>query len=721
MKYLFDDNWKFYKEGESIDVNLPHTWNNVDGQTNKDYYRGTCVYTKEFVKPDLKEDEECFIEFRGVNSSSIVYLNDEKIKSHDGGYSTFRVNITSHLKENNILKVEVDNSVNDYVYPQKADFTFYGGIYRDVYLLIKNKVHFDLDYYGGEGVYVDAKIDGTVNVKVYTNGGDKVDISVGDKTQTIDLVNNVGSTTIKIDNCHLWNGVIDPYLYTLKASLYSGDKLCDEYNTRFGFREYYFDSENGFYLNGKSYPLHGVSRHQDREKVGNALNYEMHKEDVDIILDMGANSIRLAHYQHDQYFYDLCDEKGLVVWAEIPYITVHMPKGRDNTISQMKELIVQNYNHTSIVCWGLSNEISLQGVDDDLLENHQILNDLVHKMDPNRVSAMANLFMLETDSPLVSLPDIIGYNLYYGWYVGEMDDNDAFFDKFHKEHPNIKIGLTEYGADSIINVQSPKPKKGDYSEGYQALYHEHMLEMFSTRPYIWGTYVWNMFEFAAAGRNEGNDPGKNHKGLVTFDRKIKKDAYYIYKAYWSEKPFVHLCGRRYVKRLEENTEIKAYSNLDELTLFVDGKEISSISNKYIFKWNINITGKHHIKVVSGDLIDEMDIEKVDEPCADYFISKDKVKNWFDEDTTNESNGYFTLNDTLKDISNNQNGKAIIDNMMKQMMSSVAGGMGKNAKIPEAMMEIVSRQPLKKLLVQAGIDLNSEVAKQLEMALSQIRK
>ncbi len=722
MEYLFNDDWRFYKNDECLNIDLPHTWNNVDGQSNSDYYRGTCFYTKRFIKPNLKEDEECYIEFRGVNSISNIYLNDELLLTHNGGYSTFRVNLTNNLKDENILKVEVDNSVNDYVYPQKADFTFYGGIYRDVYLVIKNKKHFDLDYYGGSGVYVDSKIDGTVNIKVYTTGGDKVRIEVDDKKKTIDLKDGFGYTSLKLDNPHLWNGLKDPYLYSLKTYLISEDKVVDECTTRFGIREYCFDSEKGFYLNGSSYPLHGVSRHQDRLGVGNALSKQMHKEDMDLILDVGANSIRLAHYQHDQYFYDLCDEKGLIVWAEIPYITVHMPKGRDNTISQMKELIVQNYNHASIICWGLSNEITLQGVNDDLLENHQILNDLVHKMDPNRVSAMANLFMLETDSNLVSLPDICGYNLYYGWYVGEVEDNDAWFDNFHKEHPNIKIGLTEYGADSVIKIQSPKPTKGDYSEGYQALYHEHMLEMFSSRPFIWGTYVWNMFEFAAAGRDEANDPGKNHKGLVTFDRKTKKDAYYIYKAYWSEKPFVHLCGKRYVKRLESKTEIKVYSNLDEVTLYVDDKKISTINEKHIFKWNIDISGKHHIKVVSNEYVDEMDIEKVDEPCVDYFASKDKVRNWFDEETkVEDSLDYFTLNDTLKDISSNQNGKILIDSLMTQMNQKTAGGMGEGVKIPKAMMEMVARQPLKKLLVQAGVDLNSEEAKQLEMALRHIRK
>ena len=445
-------------------------------------------------------------------------------------------------------------------------------------------------------------------------------------------------------------------------------------------------------------------------------------EDIDLILSMGANSIRLAHYQHDQYFYDLCDEKGIVVWAEIPYITVHMDSGRENTISQMKELISQNYNHASIMCWALSNEISLQGVTEDLLENHRILNDIVHEMDPIRYSAMANLFLLETDSPLVTLPDIRGYNLYYGWYVGEMEDNDKWFDDFHNQHPDVAIGLTEYGADSVITLQSPIPEKGDYTESYQAVYHEHMLEMFSTRPYIWGTYLWNMFEFAAAGRDEAGDPGKNHKGVITFDRKQKKDAYYIYKAWWSDESFIHLCGKRYHDRIEDNTEIKVYSNQKSVTLFVDGVEVGNASGEHIFKFNVPISGVHTIKAVSGELSDEMEITKVSEPNPTYFAPDKKVRNWFDKkDEPEEKEGYLSLSSTMAEIQAIPEGKAILDRMMAAMTSRTAGGMGEGVEISEAMQQMIARQPLKKLLQQGGMDIESDEIKALSNALMNIKK
>ena len=732
---LWNDNWTFVKEKTEEKIMLPHTWNAIDGQTGPEqYYRGTCEYKKTFNRPVMEAGQRCYIEFRGVNSSAEVSVNGKRVCSHDGGYSTFRCDITGLLEDSNLMSVWVSNEPNDRVYPQRADFTFYGGIYRDVYMVIVNEDHFDLDYFGGNGLYITPSINGDdafVDIKTYFSGSpDRVLISIdgiGEKELEISEEGDkkIAKGSFEIKNVHLWNGLADPFLYNITATLFNGSKAVDRIYDRFGVREFSFDSERGFFLNGKSYPLHGVSRHQDRAGVGNALTKEMHEEDMELILSMGANSIRLAHYQHDQYFYDLCDEKGIIAWAEIPYITVHMDGGRDNTISQMKELITQNYNHASIMCWALSNEITLQGVTEDLMENHRVLNDLVHEMDPRRVSAMANLFMLETDSPLVQLPDIRGYNLYYGWYVGDMEDNDKWFDDFHRDHPDTVIGLTEYGADSVISLQSPRPEKGDYTESYQALYHEHMLEMFSTRPYIWGTYCWNMFEFAAAGRDEAGDPGKNHKGLITFDRKQKKDAYYIYKAWWSDEPFVHLCGRRYHDRIEEETEIKVYSNQKQITLFVDGKELETKSGEHVFTFKIPISGVHNIRATAGDLTDEMEIAKVSEPNPSYFISADKVRNWFDEPAESEESGtdsdYLSLNSTMAEVNATAEGKAILDGMMAAMNAKTAGGMGDGVKIPEAMQAIIARQPLKKLLTQGGIDLDSDEAKKLQAALSKIRK
>ncbi len=752
-----NEGWELEKQGEMMAVNLPHTWNAQDGQTGPDmYFRGECIYRRQLKKPELKKGEQVYIEFRGVNSSAAVRMNGTELMCHDGGYSTFRVNVTDVLKDENILEVLVDNAPNDRVYPQRADFTFYGGIYRDVYLIVTDPSHFDLDYYGGRGLRITPEIDGenaVVHFETYSVGEvERILVSVAGAGETeLTLETRDGKTygkgSIALPGVHRWDGLNDPYLYEAMAVLYRGGRAVDAVTERFGCREFRFDPKEGFFLNGRPYPLHGVSRHQDRLGVGNALTRKMHEEDMDLILSMGANSIRLAHYQHDQYFYDLCDEKGIVAWAEIPYITVHMDTGRENTVTQMKELITQNYNHASIVCWALSNEITLQGVTEDLMENHRVLNDLVHEMDKTRVSAMANLFLLETDSPLVSLPDIRGYNLYYGWYVGDMEDNDTFFDEFHEKYPDTAIGLTEYGADSVITLQSPKPEKGDYTESYQALYHEHMLEMFSSRPYIWGTYVWNMFEFAAAGRDEAGDPGKNHKGLVTFDRKQRKDAFYIYKAWWSREKFVHLCGSRYHDRVEDTTEIKVYSNLEKIALYVDDVLFAEQEGAHVFRFWVPIHGVHRIRAVGicrdsgcedgvckdgscedrvckdGSYEDSMEIAKVDEPNPSYFMSLDKVRNWFDEpeDIGDSKEGYLSLDSTMAEIQATEQGAALLERITGQMTGKAAGGMGEGVAIPEAMQKIVARQPLRKLLQQGGMELPPEKLQELNAALNQIPK
>lgn len=574
---LFNDGWTFLKKDagignlsleDGIRVNLPHTWNAVDGQDGgNDYYRGKCWYIKEMDIQQPDADTEIWLEFRGAAMTAEVYVNGKKLCRHEGGYSTFRVRITDALHgkntgsvsestsgDRNIIAVSVDNRANRTVYPQKADFTFYGGIYRDVYLLRVPKKHFTLDYYGGPGIKVTPRVSGDlqnaeVAVEAYADHaeGSVIRFTVDGMVKEEICRNGCAKAVFQIKNVRLWNGLEDPYLYTASAEIPDSK---DTVETKFGCRMFSVDAQNGFFLNGRSYPLCGAARHQDREGIGNALTRAEHEEDMALLLEMGANTVRLAHYQHDQYFYDLCDEAGLIVWAEIPYITEHMPQGRPNTVSQMTELVVQNYNHPSIICWGLSNEITAAGgVSEDLTDNHKELNRLCHSLDSTRLTTMAHVFMLDPDEEIVTLPDIRSYNLYYGWYVGNWNANDQWFDEFHRAHPDTVIGLSEFGADANPAYQSAVPEQGDWSESYQAAYHEHMLQMWRERPYIWAMHVWNMFDFGADGRDEGGKPGQNQKGLVTFDRKLKKDAFYIYKAYLSKEPFVHLCGR-YWKPIE---------------------------------------------------------------------------------------------------------------------------------------------------------------------------
>ena len=478
-------NWLFIKDTadisltEGIAVDLPHTWNAEDGYDGgNDYFRGYCLYKKVIDKATLPESDRYYVEFRGANASADVYVGGKKLAHHDGGYSTWRVDITDEMSDTTDLAVVVENTVNETVYPQMADFTFYGGLYRDVNLICVSNTHFDLDYYGAPGIMITPEVkgcDATVRVETFIKNlkeGQTVVYTLldgeGNELQKTEGTETV--TTFEIKNVRLWNGRKDPYLYSCRAEITENGQILDNVSSRFGCRTFKIDPENGFILNGEEYPLRGVSRHQDRWGFGNALLPEHHREDVELICEMGANTIRLAHYQHDQYFYDLCDEKGLVIWAEIPYISRHMPTGRENTVSQMKELVSQNYNHPSIVVWGLSNEISIAGSDSDLLENHRILNDLVHEMDKTRLTTIAAVSMCKMNDPYLLIPDVVSYNHYFGWYGGDTDMNGPWFDKFHATHPNIPIGCSEYGCEAL-NWHTSDPKQGDYTEEYQAYYH----------------------------------------------------------------------------------------------------------------------------------------------------------------------------------------------------------------------------------------------------------
>ena len=700
-------------QGEA--VCLPHTWNAVDGQDGgNDYHRGTCWYVRELTA-DETAGEKLFLEINGAAMTADVYLNGECLAHHEGGYSTFRVELTDHLADRNVLAISVNNEDNTTVYPQKADFTFYGGLYRAVNLIAVPAEHFELLKDGTPGIKVTPVVDlaaGSAKVTVETwHNGEYVDISVNGETKRVERC-----AEFIIENVHLWDGVDDPYLYTASAKLPSGDEV----SARFGCREFHCDPEKGFFLNGRSYPLRGVSRHQDLKGKGNALSYEDHAADMAIIRELGATTLRLAHYQHAQEFYDLCDENGIVVWAEIPYITMHMTDGRQNTLSQMKELITQCYNHPSIVVWGLSNEITAaSAVNEDLLENHRLLNDLCHKMDPTRLTTMANVFMLEIESPILEIPDINSYNLYFGWYLGELEQTDEFFDEYHAKYPDRVIGFSEYGADANPAFHSLNPEKGDYTEDYQALYHEHMLKMIDERPYLWATHVWNLFDFAADGRDEGGKHGENQKGLVTFDRSLRKDAFYLYKAAWNKtEPFVHLCGKRFVNRTGETAEIKIYSNLSEVSLYVDGVLFEKQTGSRIFRFRIPLMGEHLIRAEGADgASDSMCIRRVSEPDKAYiFKTSSTVTNWFDADELDPA--CFSIEDTLAEIRSNPKAGAIIDAMMAKGASE-RGDVANAVKDNPALQRMMGRMKLVSLLKQGGAD--EESIRQMNRILQGIRK
>lgn len=632
--------WSFTdREGKRQAVNLPHTWNDKDGQDGgNNYYRGTCVYDTTFARPayDAKT-ERVYLQFHGVNASAKVILNDKTVTTHDGGYSTFRVDVTEDLQDNNTIKVEVDNSVNDRVYPQKADFTFYGGIYRDVEFLIVQKEHFDLDYYGGPGIKYTTEVfgkDAKVHVTTYVNeaaktANAKVVIELLDAEGKIVAEAEGEEVTLHVPNVHLWDGLQDPYLYKIKAYLMINGTEADEIECNCGVRTFRFSPKDGFYLNGRHYPLHGVSRHQDWRGIGNAINTDNMELDMELIREVGANTVRLAHYQHCQYFYDLCDENGLIVWAEIPYISEHMPNGRDNTFSQMKELIIQNYNHPCIVVWGVSNEITISGRrhKKDMLDNHRALQALCKEMDPTRPTTLACFAMCIHFNRVAHITDLVGWNLYLGWYVPGFFLNDLWIWFWHLLYPNRPLCYSEYGAEGMPNLHSAHPRRGDNTEEYQNKYHEYMLKCFKRHPYLWAYYYWNMFDFAADARNQGGEPGMNHKGMITFDRKIKKDVFYLYKAYWTDKPFVYLAGKRFEYRPGKKTEITVYSNQKEVSLFNNGKLVGTKSGEHVFKFKLLMEETNRLEVRAGACVDGAVIYRTETAKPEYRLKKGDSSNW----------------------------------------------------------------------------------------------
>lgn len=653
-----NNGWKFIREDAGLpsalpehwqDVELPHTWNAVDGHDgNGEYYRGRCWYVRKFITPKQPlPGGRVYVEVLAAGQQATVYVNGKEAVYHEGGYSIFRADVTDLCVEEgeNLLAVACDNREKSTVYPQAADFTFYGGLYRGVNLISVPAVHFDLDYYGGPGIKVTPKPtewgaefeleswvyhpdeNFTVMYAIYNADGKEVASAVRPADNT--------RVTVAVPDAHRWN-IDDPYLYTVTATLQRRNEAYDTVTTHAGIRDFSCDPQKGFSLNGVPTPLRGVSRHQDKLYQGNALTRADHYQDACLIKELGANTIRLAHYQHAQDFYSACDRLGFIVWAEIPFISVLSkdPAAHENCVSQLKELIIQNYNHPSICFWGLSNEILIGGITEQLLENHRLLNDLAHRLDPTRLTAIAHLSMTPTKGPMHHLADVEGYNHYFGWYGGKVEDNGPWLDRFHAQHPDVCLGLSEYGCEGIITYHGPSPACKDYNEAYQALYHEHMAKVLEERPWLWGSHVWNMFDFGCSTRDEGGVAGRNNKGLVTMDRKTKKDSFYLYQAYWTQKPMVHLCGRRYAQRAGATTEIRVYSNQPEVELLLNGKIAERQTSDKVFVFTVSLEpGFNTLCARAGGAADSITLEKVEQEPGIYVLPAVKeraegVDNWF---------------------------------------------------------------------------------------------
>ena len=723
-----NENWTLsFPKGDHAteQVNLPHTWNAVDGNDgNGSYLRTTGVYTRTFTAPKQpREGGRTYVEVLAAALNSTVKVNGQVATTHEGGFSIFRADVTDLCHEGeNELTIEVSNEDTPSMYPSSADFTFYGGLYRGVNLISVPNAHFDLDYYGGPGMMVTPvpTEDGGANFTIksfVTNPADDLTVmySIEDcfGREVASAVRGSADTEVAIyvPDAQLWS-MDEPNLYTVVATLQRNNEEVDEIAANVGVRSFKVTPDEGFSINGVPTPLRGVSRHQDRVFEGNALTAEEHYDDAMLIKELGANTIRLAHYQHSQDFYDACDEIGFAVWAEIPFISV-FKKGEGahkHVMEEMKELIIQNYNHPSIMFWGISNEILIGGISQELVDTHHDLEKLCKELDPTRLTTIAHVSTTPVNGPMHHITDLESYNHYFGWYGGKMEQNGPWLDQFHAEHPDICIGISEYGCEGIINWHSNTPQCKDYTEEYQALYHEHMAQVFEDRPWVWASHVWNMFDFGCAARNEGGVSGRNNKGLVTMDRKTKKDSYFVYQAYWTQTPMVHIAGRRHAQRAGETTEIKVYSNQDTVVLYVNGKEVGQQTAHRVFKFNAALNeGFNTIVAVAGDVKDSITLEKVAEEPGYYTLPEfnerqEGVANWFKQvgsmDLTAPMEfpeGYYSVKDTMEDLAKNEEALALAAKAVKLATNfDIKPGVGMwdmmKKMTPEAMSNMISGMP-----------------------------
>ena len=739
----------FAKDGDAFTkVALPHTWNNIDGQdgmADGPYWRGLGCYHLELPNPT--EGKKQYIEFQGANHVATVYCSGREMGCHKGGFSTFRFDLTPAMKPaDNILTVEVTNAVSD-IYPQNADFTFYGGLYRAVNFIEVTPAHFDLLKDGTSGVFVTPRANGMTRVDLFPVGAEGCTVKVALKDAEGNVVAQSAADAaahtvikIKVKEPHLWNSMEDPYCYTCEATIEKDGAVLDAVTETYGYRSFHVDPDKGFFLNGKSYPLHGVSRHQDRQDMGWAITPKEHEEDIALIKEVGANTIRLAHYQHDQYFYSLCDHTGFVLWAEIPFISQFIPtqEAHDNTISQMTELIAQNYNHPSIFFWGISNEITIAGESEALYQNLTELNALAKKLDPSRLTTMAQVSMVPMDSEHTYITDLQSYNHYFGWYVGDVEDNGPWLDKFHALNPDRCLGVSEYGAENILKWHTAYPDNHDYTEEYASHYHHEMLKTFATRPYLWATHVWNMFDFAADARDEGGVQGRNNKGLVTYDRKTKKDAFYIYQAYWTTKPMVHVCGERFVDRAPDERFIDVYTNCDEVTLYVNGEAVATkaaVDHEVLFENVALRDGDNVITARSGDVEgNTITVRPVAEHNYAYDVPEgNQGANWFDDPAAVAARkamkfpaGYYSIKDKVSVLMANPETAKVLQGAMAQILGGTSFSMMNDAEKSDKsddnpMAGFYGMMRLSDLMKMAGKSVTAEMKQQINDALIQIKK
>ena len=643
-------------------VTLPHTWYN-----DNDQYHGLALYCRELpVDPAW---EKAFLEFDGADQRCRVFVNGRGIGEHKGAYARFRLPVPDEALESGLLRIEVllDNRVSPDVSPNFGDFTIFGGLYRNVNLLVTGEDHFDYCYYGTDGVIARASVqdDGSgllaLEPHVCTEREDaRISYTLTGPDGELAAEGSAAANetfSLRVAEPKLWNGKKAPKLYTLRAALRIDGETADETVIRLGFRTVSMSPDDGLRLNGEHMKLCGVAKHQDRAGVFSAVSSEQIDEDFALIREIGANAVRLSHYQHPQHTYDRCDEDGLLCWAEVPMLKMTENGALyANIEQQLIELVLQNIHHPSIFCWGIQNEIGMFRDAPFMHEECRVLTALAKRLDPNRLVTAANLYNVKPTSQLNAVTDMVGYNLYFGWYYGEMPDYSKYLDNYHALRPEMPLGISEYGVDCNVALHSEDPKVKDYSEEYQALWHETVYPILQSKDYLWGSFIWNMFDFSSDRRNEGGVKFINGKGLVSYDRSLRKDAFFYYKAKWSDEPFVHLCASRFVKRCREKVDVKVYTNQRAVTLFVNGAEQGTLSNNgngtVLFRDVALEQGENRLKAMSGELADSLIFERVETAEESYRLPEETsgpVRNWFlsDDDTVKE--GYYSIMDTAEDV------------------------------------------------------------------------
>ncbi len=746
-KMLLKKDWRFRKEnGEWETVTIPHTWNGQDGQDGTGMWRGKGIYEREISFSEEEWKKSLYLEIGAASLVSSVYINQHQVYTNTCPYAMYRVPINEYIKNGkNIISIEVDNSHNEEVYPHMADFSFYGGLYRNVSIIAAEKIHFDYLDGSRDGIYLSAeqleKNRWNLNIKGSVINEDieckaivkckllnENDI-VCQKEIEVSVKGHADfSMDVSVTNPHLWNGVKDPYLYQVVVTMEADGKVMDERKIPFGFRSIQITADKGLFLNGEHIKIRGVARHQDFGNLGCAITEKEMNKDMELIQELGANSVRLSHYQHDDYFYRLCDEKGILAWAEVPFISTP-PTSKEafaNIREQMERLVKQCYNHCSIYCWGVQNELSVTGENEALYDYVREMEQYVKKLDSTRYTAEANIYSVENTSMLNQLTDIVGYNLYYGWYYKTIPDLQVRLDAFHEECPNMPLLVTEYGVDTNPMYHSYHPQVKDYSEEYQLEFCKNAIQAFEEREFVTGSYVWNMADFGSENRDEGGRKGQNMKGLVTMDRRLKKDAFYLYKAYWSKSPFVKLSGSRFVNRHKEENNLTVLSNLSELQLFVNDVLIETRDTAEPvtqFRIRLSKIGKNEIKVKGFDengksYEDCMVLNRVTEEDKSYIAEKKDnravVTNWFEKfdlsDTTEviiDENAYSTRN-TIGELLANEETKSILEKYMDFLLTDARFLRARNMTVDA-------------LFGLGGLALPKELALVLNRELNQIKK